>query len=146
MIAAGTVQSSPLHVWSVSWTPATSLPAFAQPGHYGHVHTMNGGHVGGGPLRHHHVLGDLDAHLAQRLNAGLGLAGRGGGGWRRGAGGCDCRRRGRRRGRWCGRLGSDGVLREMGFQILFGDAATRAGARHLGEIDIVLARHLADQG
>jgi hypothetical protein len=43
---------------------------------------MNGGDVRRGALGEHHVLGDLDAHGAQRLDARLGRAG----GRRRGAG------------------------------------------------------------
>ena len=78
---------------------------------------MNGGDVGGGPLGEHHVLGDLDPHGAERLDARLGRIGGGG--------------------RWCG-------LREVGFHVLLGDTAAGAGACHLAEIEVVLAGQFAD--
>ena len=104
---------------------------------------MHGGDVRRGALGHHHVLGDLDPHGAHRLDARLGLPGRGQ--WRR-------RSSGRRRGRNVRRSGSavrrrrlGRLARHVGFHVLLGDPSAGAGAFHFAEIDIVLARHLAHQ-
>ena len=36
-----------------------------------HIDAVHGGDVGGNALAHHHVLGDLDAHVAHGFHAGL---------------------------------------------------------------------------
>ncbi len=90
------------------------------------------------------MLGDLDAHGAERLDAGLGrLSGREGR-WR-GRGGDSRGGRWRRRRRRWRRGGCGRALRQVGFHVLFGDAAAGAGAFDAAEIDIVLARHFAHQ-
>ncbi len=58
-----------------------------------------------------------------------------------------CVSRSRRRIRRSGRLpGSSAACGEKCIHVLFRDAATRAGAAHLIQIDIILARHLANEG
>src|SRR6185295_13967919 len=98
----------------------------AQLRHFGHIHAMDGGHMRRGALGHHHVFGDLDAHLAHRLDASLGHGA--GGGRRRRRSGC-------RRSR----------LREVRFHILPGDAPAGSGSFDLAEVEVILAGHLADQ-
>jgi hypothetical protein len=122
--------------------------ALAHFGNLGHVDAVHGGDVRGGALRQHHVLGDLLAHGAEGLDARLGCRGQGPGAGGRGNFGGRGRRRdfggrgyGLRRGLWdCGSL----RLREIGFDVLFRDAAAGAGAFHFGEIDVVFSGELAD--
>jgi len=75
---------------------------------------VNGGNVRRRALRQHHVLGNLDAHRAHGLDACLRLPRRRliGGGRRQGSGCGSCDR-------GCGRC----RLRQIRFQVLFGDAS-----------------------
>src|ERR1019366_2965194 len=119
------------------------LVALEHAGYFGHVHAMDGGDVRRSALGHQHVLGDFGAHRAHRLDARLGLSGgrqRGHGGRGGGNGGGNSGRE-RSGGGGGGRLLRGGV----GFHVLLGNPAAGAGALHLRQIEIELARHLAHQ-
>jgi hypothetical protein len=94
---------------------------------------MDGGHVRRSPLGHHHVLSDLDAHLAERFDPGLG----GSCGGRGSRSGGSCRSGSRRGGRG---------LCHVVLDVLLSDPSTGSSTLDLAQVEVVLARHLAHKG